>query len=121
MKLLAEYDCQEAEDFEWDWETFEDDFTFHFDKVFPKREIGMIAEGHGWMKRSGHRPVCTLTAASALRKAIPASGDVSIRVYKAKDSDKGVHLAINTCHHDVPMWGQEWTYIVRPKYMEGVG
>jgi hypothetical protein len=52
----------------------------------------------------------------ALYKAT-LNGEASSKVYVRKNKEYGYHIAVNTAHHDSPMW-DEWTYMVRPKYLK---
>jgi len=98
----------------------EEDLQFFnevFAKVFPKGEVAMIAKNHGWRKLDGHRlPEFFEEGTSALAKAT-MNGKASFKVFVRKNKEYGYHIAVNTAHHDSPMW-EEWTYMVRPKYLK---
>jgi hypothetical protein len=120
MKLIAQYDPDwgDEEDYEDAWFWFEEEVNYAFEKVFPKGEVGMIAKNHGWMKRDGYLPVENYAnGMNAIRKAMV--NGASVKVYVGTNGEYGRHIAINTAHHDSPCW-DEWTYIVRPKYMKEV-
>jgi len=92
-------------------------FNELFAKVFPKGEVAMIGKNHGWQKRSGYRlPEYFEEGVSALAKAT-LNGQASFKVYVRKNKEWGYHIAVNTAHHDSPVW-EEWTYMVRPKYLK---
>jgi hypothetical protein len=119
MRLVAEYDPNWIDEddcddivLEMNWEMFEGDVNYAFDKVFPKGEVGMIAKNHGWRKLNGHRPVEHYeNGIDAVRKAM-VNGAHAV-VYIHTNAEYGRHIAINTAHHDSPT-GDEWTYLVRP-------
>lgn len=92
-------------------------FNELFAKVFPKGEVGMIGKNHGWRKQDGYRlPEIFKEGVQALSKAT-MNGQASFKVYVNRNSQYGYHIAINTAHHDSPVW-EEWTYMVRPKYLK---
>jgi hypothetical protein len=103
MKLVAEYDpCWDDEENDcWYW--FEEAINTLFEKIFPKGEVGMIAKNHGWRSLDGYRPVeYFVNGANAVRKAIV--NGASVKVYVATNGEYGRHIAINTAHHDSPLW-----------------
>jgi hypothetical protein len=90
-----------------------------FQKVFPKGEVGIIGKNHGWAKRDGHKPVAVYgSGTEAIRACFPKTDDVLFRVYERKDSEYGHHIAVTTAHHDVPVLGTEWSYLLRPSKFE---
>jgi hypothetical protein len=92
-------------------------FNEIFAKVFPKGEVAMIAKNHGWRGLDGYRqPEFFNEGVSALSKAT-MNGKASFKVYVRRNKEYGHHIAVNTAHHDSPVW-QEWTYMVRPKYLK---
>ena len=114
MRLVAQYDSELCEH-EWEFEYFLEIINEHFSKVFPKKEVAMIAKNHGWRKLNGYRtPEHFKNGSNALGKVMGGTAP-SMKVYVAKNSEYGYHIAVNTAHHDSPMW-DEWTYLIRPKY-----
>jgi hypothetical protein len=92
-------------------------FNELFNKVFPKGMVGMIAKNHGWRKLDGFRyPEFFKKGVSALSKCT-LNGEASFKVFVRRNKEYGYHIAINTAHHDSPCW-DEWTYLVRPKYVQ---
>jgi hypothetical protein len=92
-------------------------FNDVFTKVFPKGIVAMIAKNHGWRKLDGYRtPEFFKTGIAAISKAT-LNGQASCRAYVRKNKEYGYHIAVNTAHHDSPVW-DEWTYMVRPKYLK---
>jgi len=112
MKLHSEYESSYDGD-EWEQEDFLEGFNGLFEKVFPNGDIAMVAKNHGWRKLNGHRtPEFFANGTNALAKVV-GNTDASIRIYTATNGEYGRHIAINTAHHDSPVW-DEWTYLVRP-------
>ena len=112
--LMLEYNTT---DDNWPWDFLVEDFESLFRSIFPKGDVSLLAMNHGWNHKNGYIPERHYDDPSNVLSKVMVSG-ASVRVYKRCNSEYGKHLAINTCHHDVPMWDQEWTYVVRPKYFE---
>lgn len=64
--------------------------------------------GFGWRKQSGYKVFRADSGRKLLRAVLPDT-DNSFKVYAG---EKPLEFAINNCHHDAPMWGQEW-YTIR--------
>lgn len=63
--------------------------------------------GFGWLNDSGYNRFHSEDGGDLLSKVLPNT-DNSVRVYKYGKNG----IAINNVHHDSPVWGKEWYYIV---------
>ena len=106
---------------ELDWDNLSWEMNNLFVKVFPKKEVGSIAKGHGWRGLNGFIPVKKYNLQNddnPIINCFPNGGECAFKIYEKRDKQYGHYLAINTVHHDSPIYGVEWSYIVRPKYMK---
>ncbi len=107
--------CEDQVFFEVEWEDLLDRLTEIMEKCNPNN-LDWIAtvNGFGWRGQYGHKPPFDAPDGKTLLQEILPRADNTFWIYEHEvDGKKG--LKINNCHHDSPIRGKEWYYIMPHK------
>lgn len=114
-KELYQYVYEDHDFWIDEWNDFLRFFTDHMNERNPDNlDWKATVNGFGWRKRDGYKEPFDAPDGKTLLQEILPDTDNTFWIYEyEEDGIKG--FAINNCHHDSPIKGKEWYFIIPTK------